>query len=118
MSRIAEEIYSILKRYFPNYTILTEYYVKYKGIKLFFDFYIKEFGALIEVQGRQHTYYVHHFHGCMDNFRAQKRRDNLKLQYVQEHDNLCIARFFYDEKITEDLVIGKIYKAIERGFHE
>ena len=66
MSKIANEIYSILEDIFPKHLgnrIQKEIYIPYKNAKLFFDFYIREIGVYIEVQGRQHTEFVKHFHG-------------------------------------------------------
>lgn len=71
----------------------------------------------MEVQGRQHTHYVQHFHGTKEAFLAQKHRDNLKRIWVEEQD-LNLVRFNYDEEITEELVLEKIIKAMENGFYE
>jgi hypothetical protein len=75
-------------------------------------------GVLVEVQGRQHTEYVEHFHGSKEAFRQQRRRDNLKIQYVEEQGNLTLVRFNYDEKITEELVLAKICAGLEGCFYE
>jgi hypothetical protein len=91
--------------------------VKFKGARLFFDFYIKELGVFVEVQGRQHTQFVKHFHGTKEKFLAQKYRDNLKIEYVQEKDK-CLTRFYDTEKITKKLVLKKINGAMEKGFYE
>jgi hypothetical protein len=121
MSKIADEIYDILIEIFPkvfNSRIDKEVYVNYKGQKLFFDFYIKSFGVYIEVQGRQHTEFVKHFHGSREAFMAQKKRDNLKIQYV-EGNGECLIRFHYNEKITKELVKEKIDKVLDGGcFYE
>jgi hypothetical protein len=74
-------------------------------------------GVFVEVQGRQHTSFVKHFHGTKKNFDAQRYRDNLKREYVQEQGK-CLVRFNYDENITEDLVREKISKAMEGCFYE
>jgi very-short-patch-repair endonuclease len=118
MSKIAEDIYDVLRKVFPACTIQKELYVKYKFTRLFFDFYIRELGVFIEVQGRQHTEFVKHFHGDKETFQAQKRRDNMKLQYVQENGEYCLVRFHYDEKVTEDLVRRKLDEALNGGFCE
>jgi len=115
MSKIANEIESILKGMFPKHLgarIQKEIYVPYKGQKLFFDFYVKELGVYIEVQGRQHSNFVKHFHNDKESFRAQKMRDNLKIQYVEEQ-NKCLVRFHYNETITKKLVQEKINKVLE-----
>jgi very-short-patch-repair endonuclease len=118
MSSIANAIYDILKEAFPLNIIQKEHYVYYKGTRLFFDFLIKDLSVLIEVQGRQHTAFVKHFHRDKNDFLKQKNRDNFKIQYIQENDKYCLVRFNYDEKLTKRRVIEKISKAVEEGFYE
>lgn len=108
MSLQSDEIFQLLKELFPHNRIKAEYYVNYKGKKLFFDFYIRELGILIEVQGQQHTKFIKHFHGNKEVFLAQKERDNLKIEYVQENKLLSLIRFHYNEKITKSLILKKI----------
>lgn len=118
MSKISNTIYDILQEMFPKHLgnrIQKEIYVRYKGQKLFFDFYIRELGVYVEVQGRQHTQFVKHFHGDKEAFRAQKMRDNLKIQYVEEQEK-CLVRFYYDEEITKELVNEKIIKVLEEKY--
>ena len=121
MSKIANKIHGILDDMFPRLSaqrITSEIYINYKGQKLFFDFFVKELGVYIEVQGRQHTEFVKHFHGEKEAFQAQKMRDNLKIQYVEEHEQ-CLIRFNFNEKITEALVRKKMTKVLEGGcFYE
>jgi len=120
MSAIANQVHLMLKKIFPanpHRRVFPEHYVQFKGARLFFDFYVKEMDVFIEVQGRQHTKFVKHFHGTKKNFDAQRYRDNLKLEYVQEQ-GMSLARFNYDEKITEELVREKISKAMEGCFYE
>lgn len=117
MSQISNDVYKLLKKIFPQNVILKEHYVKYKGTKLFFDFFIRDLEILVEVQGEQHTRFVKYFHGDKHKFMAQKNRDNLKIEYAQEK-NISFARFNYDEEITEDLVRHKIFMSLEEGFYE
>jgi len=118
MSKIADSVHCALERLFPRYTILKEVYVNYHYTKLFFDFFIKEFGIYIEVQGVQHTSFSKHFHGTKENYLAQKKRDNLKLEYVQGKDDLSLVRFYYNENLTDKLIMFKIEKALEQGYYE
>ena len=118
MSKIANEVYDALKLLFPLDNVKKEHYVRYKGIRLFFDFYIRPKRLLIEVQGRQHTEFVKHFHVDKKAFDAQKKRDNLKIEYIQENPELSFVRFNYDEKITQILVKSKIYNALKEGIYE
>jgi very-short-patch-repair endonuclease len=120
MSVTATQVQSFLNEMFPanpHKRVFTEHYVKYRGQRLFFDFFIKELGVFIEVQGRQHKEFVHHFHGSMEGYKAQKRRDNLKIEYVQEHGQ-CLVRIYDTEKITPALIRKKISKALESCFYE
>jgi len=115
MSKIADKIYEILNGMFPRLSaprITKELYIHYKGQKLFFDFFIKELGVYVEVQGRQHTEFVKHFHGEKEAFQSQKMRDNLKIQYVEEKGQ-CLVRFNFNEKITKALIKKKIGKVLE-----
>lgn len=120
MSKQADEIYDVLIKLFPLGTVMKEEYINYEGTRLFFDFYIKDMGVLIEVQGRQHTKFVKHFHGDKETFVKQKHRDNLKIAYIQGEDKLCLVRFNYNEKVTDDLVKSKIYNALKskESFYE
>jgi hypothetical protein len=121
MSKIADEVYNELVNLFPKRTVSRiekEIYINYKGQKLYFDFLVKELGVYVEVQGRQHTEFIPHFHGNKDNFAKQKARDNMKIAYVYENDKYCLVRFNYDESITKELVYYKINKALDGTFYE
>ena len=54
-----------------------------------------------------------HFHGDKEKFYEQKRRDNLKLEYCLDNDLTLV--YFYDQvdKITNDLILTRIYEAID-----
>lgn len=115
MSKIADNIYDTLNRMFPRLSaprIIKEVYINYSGQRLFFDFFIKELGVYVEVQGRQHSEFIKHFHGDKETFQAQKMRDNLKRQYIEEKGK-CLVCFNYNEKIDMDLVRMKINKVLE-----
>jgi len=112
MSRMADEVHSALKRLFPYEVIVPEHYVRYKGAQLFFDFFMKDLGILFEIQGQQHYEFTKHFHDTAEKFKAQKYRDNLKKEYVQISKELCLVYFNDEEdKITDDLVLSRIYEA-------
>ncbi len=120
MSLIATQVQNILEELFPAKPfkqVICEYYVNYTNQKLFFDFYLKKLNILIEVQGRQHTEFVKHFHGTRANFLKHRERDNLKRVWAEENE-ISLVRFNYDEKITKKLVLHKIDKAMKDGFYE
>ena len=115
MSTQSNKVFELLKELFPHNRIKAEYYVNYKGKRLFFDFYIRELGVLIEVQGQQHSKFIKHFHGEKEVFLAQKNRDNLKIEYVQENKLLSLIKFNYDENITKSLLQRKINIVLDNG---
>ena len=112
MSKIADDVYSILQQEFPFTYIEKEYYINYKNTRLLFDFYIRNLGILIECQGRQHTEFVKHFHGQVENFYAQKRRDNLKEEYCEENDLTLVLFFDTIDTINKEVVLNRIYEAM------
>lgn len=101
----------------PFKQVFCEYYINYKGQKLFFDFYIKSLDVFIEVQGRQHTEFIKHFHKNKSNFLKQKNRDNLKRIWIEEH-NFHLVYIKYTDEITEELILTKIKKSMEGNFYE
>ncbi len=108
VSRQSDHIHELLIRTFPHNIITKEHYIKYLGQKLFFDFYIKDYAILFEIQGKQHSEYVSHFHGDRQGYLEMKSRDNLKLRYCQEKE-LDLVIINYDEEInTPGELIEKI----------
>ena len=119
MSVMAKKAHLILREIFPANPfnrIFCEHYVKYKGERLFFDFFIKELSCFVECQGQQHTKFVKHFHGNKEKFLGQKNRDNLKIDYVQQN-NMYLVRFSYDEVIDKEVVMFKINKTLDSEFN-
>lgn len=112
MSKIANKVYDILRELFPHNRIQKEHYVNFKGTKLFFDFFLPDFGIFVEVQGQQHDKYVQHFHDSKEQFLESKKRDNLKITYVQESEWLNLIRINHNEDITAKLVYDKINKVL------
>lgn len=112
MSKQSDHIYELLVRTFQHNIITKEYYVKFKGQQLFFDFYVKDYNICFEIQGKQHFEYVSHFHGDRQGYLEMKRRDNLKLQYCQEN-NLDLVVINHDEEInTIDEMIDKVHSVM------
>jgi len=118
MSKTADKVFSILNKLYPPIPykrVHREIYINYKGHRLYFDFFIRELGVFVEVQGEQHERFIKHFHSDKAGFDAQRSRDNLKIQYVEEKKQ-CLIRFRHDEEITEKLVKEKINKVLERPY--
>jgi len=113
MSKLSDAVYNTLREIYPHQTIDGEYYVYYKGTRLFFDFYLRGMRIFIECQGAQHSKFVKHFHGTAENFRAAKKRDRLKLEYIEEHDDSALIYFYDWENITKGLVLQRLYDSQE-----
>jgi hypothetical protein len=111
MSKFAEEVYKVLRQIFPFFTITKEHYVKYKNTRLFFDFWVRELNLFFEVQGQQHQEYNQHFHGDINGFRASKKRDNLKKEWIEKYDH-HLVEIFPNDKIEKFYIMRKIYKEI------
>ena len=69
------------------------------GTKLSVDFYNASKGIVIEVQGRQHTKFVKHFHNdSIWNFEDQLRRDRSKRRFCEINDITLIEILEEDKK--------------------
>lgn len=110
MSKLADKTYDLLKELFPHNVIIKEYYVNYKGTRLFFDFYIKDLDIVFECQGSQHAKFVKHFHQNRDGFFELLKRDNLKKEYA-EINKIPFVIIEYNEDINRDSLLQKIIKA-------
>ena len=113
MSNFSDKMFDCLKKSFPYFRIVKEFYVNVDSNKYFFDFYVKELNILIECHGEQHLKFVKHYHGDMVGFNRQKNRDLAKEIYASEN-NYTLVKFFYNEekKLTSKYVKEKIYGSI------
>jgi len=107
MSKLADKTYDLLRTIFPFYTIVPEYYIYYKGTRLFFDFFIKELNLLIEVQGKQHYFFVKHFHTDKEGFLKSKYRDNLKQEYCQAN-NILLLYIHSEDELSKDYLLNRL----------
>jgi hypothetical protein len=82
MSKIADKVEGLLKELFPNVRIKKEYYVIYKGQKLFVDFFLPSYLIAVEVHGVQHDKFVPHFHVNAEGWREHKKRDRMKEEWA------------------------------------
>lgn len=79
-----EKVSEFLEEVLPVVRVEKQYYVNYKGHKLYFDFYIHSYKLMIEVQGLQHYQFVEFFHGDNDGWKMHKARDVLKYEWAEE----------------------------------
>lgn len=77
----------ILGKYFPFEKVLEEILLPGCGYTLYLDFFLPRRKLAIEVQGVQHKQYVPFFHGDINGYRDQLKRDFHK-------KNFCIKNNF------------------------
>lgn len=93
----------LLIELFPTAQILEEVDFKpykHKPITLYMDFYLPLYQICVEVHGKQHYEYTHHFHGSKINWFKQKQND--KDKYVWCHiNNITCIELPYNEDIEQ-----------------
>jgi hypothetical protein len=105
MSYAADNIEEMLVELFPTLPIKKEYFVMYKGQKLFVDFFVPSYLLAIEVHGEQHDRFVEHFHGNDKGWREHKSRDRIKEEWADINDiSYLIIRKKNMPKTKEDLL--------------
>ena len=85
MSKLCDQVVETLRGIFPQMRIIREEYVLFRNQRLFLDIFVPQLSLVIEVHGRQHDEFVGHFYGTVDKFRAARRRDSLKEEWVAEN---------------------------------
>lgn len=108
MSRGHAALFHILQRLAPNETVVTEYHI---GERLMLDIYCPALKLAIEFHGRQHFYYVEHFHGDMKGFEESQKRDERKEQMCSEQ-GITLVVFRYNDNLDEDIVLERLLDAI------
>lgn len=108
MSRGHAALFHILQRLAPNETVVTEYHI---GERLMLDIYCPALKLAIEFHGRQHFYYVEHFHGDMNGFEESVKRDERKEELCKEQ-GITLVAFRYNDNLDEDVVLERLLDAI------
>jgi hypothetical protein len=83
MSLLSDSVLVLIKQVFPYYKIFPEYFVSFRGTKLFFDFFLPE---LFEAQGCQHDRFVGFFHNDDRGFQKSRMRDRLKKEWAAQNN--------------------------------
>lgn len=89
-SSLEERIYKLLKKLFPAAKIKMQEYVRFKGHRLFLDFYIPALDLVVEVDGLQHDSFNSFFHEGMGNFYWGYRQDRLKEEWAREKNKIFL----------------------------
>ena len=109
-SKLANQVYDVLRDIFPQARIFTEHYVNCEGNRLFFDYYLPQYNILVEVQGEQHYKYTPFFHGAPSDYRQAVKRDKLKQNYALAN-NFTLVIVDYNEDVSREMLLTKISEA-------
>ena len=105
-SKMQKEVKTLLKPHWYSHVVFEEFPVA--GTKMTLDFYNANKKVAIEVQGRQHTKYIPHFHGKNKaNFLSQKRRDIQKKEFCRLN-KIRLIEIFPEDNLTEKFITGVI----------
>lgn len=109
MSRGHAALYHMLQRIVPNERVVTEHHV---GEQLRLDIYCPALKIAIEFHGRQHFYFVEHFHKTLKGFEESQERDLRKEELCQEQ-GIALVVFRYNDNLDEDTVFERILDAVK-----
>jgi very-short-patch-repair endonuclease len=85
-----ELVAHLLKEAFPFMRVKEQYFIKYLGHKLYFDFYLPSYKLAIEIQGQQHYKFIQFFHGNKQGWQSHKKRDALKQEWALETGTIIL----------------------------
>ena len=107
-SKIQYQVKKILKEIWAKHVVFEEFPVA--GTRMSLDFYNANKKIAVEVQGKQHTKYVPHFHGQNKaNFISQRRRDVQKKEFCRLN-NIRLIEIFPEDDLTENFITSVISK--------
>jgi very-short-patch-repair endonuclease len=111
-SKLEESLDAALHELYPQERIARDMPVKVKGRVLYVDRVIRGPRIAIEIDGRQHSEYVAHFHRDADGYAEHKTRDRIKEQWLEDN-GYSLVRFNYNEEVTAVILREKILKALQ-----
>lgn len=107
-SRGQAALTATMRKLLRGQKVVTEHPI---GERLRLDVYCPSYKLAAEYHGRQHFYYVEHFHGDMDGFIESKQRDQRKMELCQEAD-IALVVFRYNDLLDEDTVFQRLLEAM------
>ena len=115
MSKLCDQVFSVVKELFPQAKLRREVPVTFRGQKLFLDIFVPQFNLVIEVHGKQHDEFIEHFHVDAAGFKASKRRDALKEEWASEQGYIMIILRENQLPLTKDALLELIYERSSNG---
>ena len=79
------------------------------GGLLSYDFYLPDYNALIEYQGRQHSEYIPGLHQSYNDFKIQQEHDRRKREYAKDNNIRLIEIWHWDFENIEKILEKEIF---------
>lgn len=111
VSRGQTALTDIMRKLIPGQKIENEYVI---GERLRLDVYCPAYKLAAEYHGRQHFYYVPHFHGTKDGFYESQARDERKIELCREQ-GIELVTFRFNDSLTEDAVYDRLLFALRNS---
>jgi hypothetical protein len=109
LSRGAASLLTIMQKLFPNEEVVVEYPV---GERLRLDVYCPRYKVAAEYHGRQHFYYVEHYHGNLRGFEEAQERDQRKIELCQEQ-GISLISLRYNDELSEQTVFDRLMTSLQ-----
>lgn len=111
LSRGQAALHSMVQKLVPNEEVVSEHVI---GNRLRLDIYCPRLKLAAEYHGRQHFYYVEHFHGNRQGFLESQKRDEQKVRLCEEQ-GITLVAFRYNDDLSEDIVFGRLLSALQHA---
>lgn len=111
ISRGQGALTSIMQKLLPGEEIRTEEPI---GERLRLDVYCPRYQLAAEYHGRQHFFYVEHFHGDKEGFLASQARDERKIEICKDL-GIALVIFRYNDTLTEEVVYERMLDALRNA---
>lgn len=95
-SKFQKSVKDFLQPYWKYDVVFEE--MRIVGTRLSLDLYNANKKVAVEVQGRQHTKFIPHFHRNRLKFREQLNRDEIKLDFCRKND-ITLIEIYPDDSI-------------------
>jgi very-short-patch-repair endonuclease len=111
-SKLEEALDAAIAQIYPHSQVAHDMPIKVRGGRvLFVDRVIRGARIAIEVDGRQHSEFVAHFHKDAGGFASHKERDALKEDWL-DANGYTLIRFAHNEEISAETLRAKILEAL------
>lgn len=111
VSRGQASLMKMMEKLLPGEKIAAEHPI---GERLRLDVFCPSYNLAAEYHGRQHFFYVPHFHGDKTGFYEAKQRDERKVEICKDL-GIALVVFRYNDLLTEDSVYNRMLYELENS---